>query len=200
MTSLAAASSGRIPDDGLGAVIRRTEPGFSSRTWDRQCDGPVVRAADLALAKLVDWLRAALKRPRKADAGVPPPAGLEGLIGLGPGLTPSGDDLLGGVLIALRGLGRGRAAGVLGRWVLSRARTRTNVISYALLAAAVRGEGSEALHEMLALLWRPGTPGLRERLDKIAAIGHTSGWDALAGAMLVYSQYLEEAQLPGRGG
>ena len=103
-------------------------------------------------------------------------------------------------MIALHGLGWGRAAGVLGRWVLSRARTQTNAISYALLASAVRGEGAEALHEMLALLWRPGTPGLRERLDKIAGIGHTSGWDALAGAMLVYTEYLEGTQLPVRGG
>ena len=93
---------------------------------------------------------------------------VESLIGLGPGLTPSGDDLLGGVLITLRALGWPQAADTLGCWLLPRARARTHAISYAHLACAAGGEGAAALHDTLATLCSPGAPGLRavcRRLD-----------------------------------
>jgi len=100
----------------------------------------------------------------------------EQLIGLGPGLTPSGDDYLGGMLVALRLAGRSMQAEGLWRWLQPRLKERTSAISAAHLAAAAAGEGHEALHEVL-------NGGLD--LDALDAIGHTSGWDALAGAMAV---------------
>jgi hypothetical protein len=98
------------------------------------------------------------------------------LIGLGPGLTPSGDDYLGGMLVALRLSGRGMQAEGLWRWLQPRLRERTSPISAAHLAAAAAGEAHEALHEFLN-----GSVDF----DKLSAVGHTSGWDALAGAVTV---------------
>ena len=99
----------------------------------------------------------------------------EGLIGLGPGLTPSGDDYLGGMLVALRACGRAAQAESLWRWLRPRLPGRTNAISAAHLAAAAQGEAHEALHAVLA----GDDPA---RLD---AVGHCSGWDGLAGAAAV---------------
>jgi len=52
------------------------------------------------------------------------------------------------------------------------------------LACAAEGEGAAALHDMLAALGNPVAPGFAGHLDAIDAIGHTSGWDALAGAVV----------------
>ena len=110
-------------------------------------------------------------------------AAAEGLIGLGPGLTPSGDDYLGGVLVALQLRGRGVHAASLWRWLEPRLAARTSPLSAAHLAAAAAGEAHEALHEVL-------NGGAPERLD---GVGHCSGWDAFAGAMAVLGNY----ELPG---
>jgi len=106
-------------------------------------------------------------------------AAAEGLIGLGPGLTPSGDDYLGGVLVALRAVRRNTHAESLWRWLEPLLASRTSELSAAHLAAAAAGEAHEALHEVLN-----GAPA--GRLD---GVGHCSGWDAFAGAMAVLGNY-----------
>lgn len=138
---------------------------------------PLLRAALEGIVPLVEWLRIG------APTTLPP--AVARLIGLGPGLTPSGDDLLGGAMIGLHAFGRPDLAARLGAWTLPRARTRTHAISVAHLECAAAGEGMAALHEVLAALCSAGAPGLRDRLASLDAIGHTSGWDALAGAALV---------------
>lgn len=100
----------------------------------------------------------------------------EQLIGLGPGLTPSGDDYFGGMLVALRLTGRGVQTEGLWRWLQPRLKERTSAISAAHLAAAAAGEAHEALHEVLN--------GSLD-LEKLGRVGHCSGWDALAGAVAV---------------
>ena len=112
-----------------------------------------------------------------------PPTKASVLIGLGPGLTPSGDDFIAGFLIALRALGRGLVADDLGDWAITLARTQTGMISLAHLACAADGQGADALHRMLAVLSHTGRPDFAACLQDIAAIGHTSGWDAMAGAI-----------------
>lgn len=105
------------------------------------------------------------------------------LVGLGPGLTPSGDDYLGGILIALQALERRPQAQALWRWLEPRL-TRTSAISAAHLAAAAGGEGHEALHGCLEALASRSADWMRT-LDAVANVGHVSGWDALAGIAAV---------------
>ncbi|MGQ0509563.1 MAG: DUF2877 domain-containing protein [Betaproteobacteria bacterium] len=105
------------------------------------------------------------------------------LIGLGNGLTPAGDDLIGGALIALRALGKSGIAGRLGKWALRLARARTNRISQAHLACAASGEGHEALHYALHAILA-GHKNLGKELSALKRIGHTSGMDALNGVLL----------------
>ncbi|MEV8632476.1 DUF2877 domain-containing protein [Streptosporangium sp. NPDC051023] len=106
----------------------------------------------------------------------------EQLVGLGPGLTPSGDDMLAGLLVALRHLGT--AAGVaravwLADWLAAAvtfdARSRTTPISATLLHCAARGEASG---EVLAVLRGvAGRQSLEAALHRLFQVGHTSGAD-----------------------
>jgi hypothetical protein len=131
---------------------------------------------------LAIWLEASLGSPEER---VPMPSGaIAVLVGLGPGLTPSGDDFLGGVLVALRQLGASGLAARLATAVLAHAEWGTNEISRAHLAAAASGEGAAALHGLLTSLCTPGAPGMRDWVSAIEAIGHSSGWDAVAGISL----------------
>jgi len=133
---------------------------------------PFVAAALGPLAALRDW----------RDGR--PPETLAGLLGLGPGLTPAGDDALGGAAIALRLRGDTARAEALAAFVATHAPGATSDIAAAHLAAACRGEGAAALHEALGALARGASPDLAA----IDAIGHSSGWDALAGAVAVLAQ------------
>jgi len=103
------------------------------------------------------------------------------LIGVGPGLTPSGDDALGGAAIALRVFGHAIRADELAAFIREHAPGRTSDISLAHLNAAAAGEGSAAFHDALTALVTGGDFAM---LDKIGA---SSGWDAMDGAIAVLS-------------
>ena len=161
LRALLAAIAERPPSEGLGGVMA----GLST---------PLIAHARPAMVALDRWLIGAVLARE-----------LEGLLGLGPGLTPSGDDYLGGALIALRALERAKQADALWAWIAPRAPRRTNRISTAHLFAAAQGAGHEALHACLEALIDGVTEGWRERLTRLDSIGHCSGWDGLAGVMAV---------------
>lgn len=136
----------------------------------------LARVAGPRIRHLRDWLAAGIIRPTRE------PAPLD-LLGLGPGLTPSGDDLLCGVLVALHAIGQIALARDLYAGIGETARFATTPLSAASLKAAAEGQSSEPLHEIIvALLANQSVAG---PLGAVARIGHTSGWDALAGAVLV---------------
>lgn len=135
----------------------------------------LVRHARAALEALDDWL-AGGGEPRKPAAT---------LIGLGPGLTPSGDDYLGGMLVALRSYGRGEAADRLWNWLAPRLAASTSALSAAHIAAAAAGQAHEALHDVLQTMCAVEQGPLVTGLARLNAVGHCSGWDALAGALAV---------------
>jgi uncharacterized protein DUF2877 len=152
LEALKAAARHRIPAEGLGCLVIGAHNALSGH-------------AQPALDALERWLVGNAIGNEAAQ-----------LIGLGPGLTPSGDDYLGGMLVALRHAGRGVQADGLWRWLQPRLKDRTSPISAAHLAAAAEGEAHEALHNVL---------NGKLDLDALHAVGHTSGWDALAGAVAV---------------
>jgi hypothetical protein len=154
------AAAGRIPEAGLGCLVVGANNALSIH-------------AQPALEALGAWL-----------AGNALSQEAEGLIGLGPGLTPSGDDYLAGMLVALRVFGRPTQADSLWRWLAPRLPGRTSAISAAHVAAASAGEAHEALHDCLEKL-AGGDDDWNNVLGKIDSVGHCSGWDALAGALAV---------------
>ena len=124
---------------------------------------------------------------RACDRGSP--AGLEAaaipLLGLGPGLTPAGDDFVGGVLFAqaiLRRADPGWAAAAAR--LVEAARDRTHRISAALLTDLAAGEGHEPLHDLVAALSERAQDQARRAVARLARLGHSSGWDMLAGVLI----------------
>jgi hypothetical protein len=193
LANLRAVWAMRLRSDGLGPMILPLATGSAELPPDLADAGPLVRAAWRSVRPLTGWLGCSFGERSEPD---PPPAETENLIGLGPGLTPSGDDCLAGMLIALHALGAQLLASSLGRWVLSRAVDRTHRISLGHLACAAGGEGAEALHETLASLCSPGAPGLGRCLDTLGRIGHSSGWDALTGAVAGMRAVVAGAKTP----
>lgn len=101
---------------------------------------------------------------------------LAGLIGLGIGLTPSGDDFLCGVLagLILRGEESHPFAHALCQEITSR-RFDTNDISRAFLDCSVQHHFSLAVNSLT------GLPSADRILNVFSAIGHSSGIDTLCG-------------------
>ena len=101
------------------------------------------------------------------------------LAGLGPGLTPAGDDLLLGVM---HGLWATRPDAAHFTDAIARAATpRTHVLSAAWLTAGASGEAAEPWHSLVAALAAHDGQLLEGSVMRILPTGHTSGADALAG-------------------
>ena len=101
-----------------------------------------------------------------------------GMIGLGGGLTPSGDDCLVGMLLAFAAAGQDERFARLAAGV-EKAAVRTNDISRAHLLCACRREFGEALHRLLQAA-QEAQP-LREPIAAALRVGHSSGLDTLNG-------------------
>ncbi len=102
------------------------------------------------------------------------------LLGLGPGLTPAGDDVLVGRLLAWQaGLLPGLAAADVTA-LLSAAETRTTRLSRAFLEAAAVGECGSAWQDLWPTRW-PGLGSRRGAIRVILRTGQTSGAAALWG-------------------
>lgn len=111
--------------------------------------------------------------------------GLVGLVGLGAGLTPSGDDCLGGMMIALHAVSGSALARDLWARIEPVATTDTSPISMAHLAAAAEGLGCAAVHDLVDALLAGDNRQLQYAFEHLLTVGHSSGWDTLAGIVMV---------------
>lgn len=103
------------------------------------------------------------------------------LVGLGPGLTPSGDDALIGLAAALHATGH-PARGFLGEAVED-APARTTAVAATLLRHAADGEFSERLQRLLAALLGDEDAAVPPAVEQAIAWGATSGTDCLVGVL-----------------
>ena len=109
------------------------------------------------------------------------------LLGLGPGLTPAGDDVLTGLALMVARPGS-RSTTVLPalRNVLQVHTNRTTALSRATLSAALDGGAPQRLIDLLDTLVSPDDHEpllLRQRADRVIRIGHTSGTDIACGVL-----------------
>jgi hypothetical protein len=127
------AVAGRLPADGLSPLLADPKP--------RQLSIVMAAAEEpiLYLTKLLEFSPKGDTLPVDILRMLP-------LVGLGPGLTPSGDDFIAGVLITLSAVGRTVLRNCIWRALQPALDGRTNAISGAHLAAAAEGMGSAALH------------------------------------------------------
>jgi hypothetical protein len=106
------------------------------------------------------------------------------MIGLGPGLTPSGDDFLVGLFAALN-LAGSPCHGWLGGGtdILVDADRSTNAISLAALTQAANGRVRESIATLIEALMHGSPDSLIDPLRKVLAIGSTSGADLIVGIL-----------------
>jgi hypothetical protein len=108
------------------------------------------------------------------------------LLGVGGGLTPSGDDFVGAVLFARRLLAEaGDADAAAWRRVADRVRAaaleRTHPLSATLLGDLADGHSYASLHDLVQGLARETPAEARHAGRRLVRLGHSSGWDMLAG-------------------
>lgn len=102
-------------------------------------------------------------------------------VGLGIGLTPSGDDFLAGWLLTLYAFKHPIVETFQKHrtdW-LNFIRARTTVVSYFMLEAALKGKGNEAMQELFIGI--KTEQNVKHAIDQLLSIGSSSGTDMLAG-------------------
>lgn len=162
---------------GLGGLLGYIsgEPGkiTSQPGWPRWLD-----RARFFLTELLSSL--ASREPAAAEVAA------RELVGLGPGLTPSGDDLLAGVVGTWWWWQRA------GRWrspllqrclegVARAAREKTNVFGYQEVSWAARGELPEVALKVVMNVIRGRRTDLRSEVLALTGLGSSSGTDMLTG-------------------
>jgi len=130
---------------------------------------------------------AALGQALRTGAGLAGAA--DALLGLGPGLTPAGDDVLAGALVTCVHLGTGVPA--LAVRVRQRAHA-TTALSADLLQHCAEGRTSAPVLGVLDAL--VGARPLGPALDALLAVGSTSGSDTATGVLLAARTLLDRRE------
>lgn len=121
----------------------------------------------------------------------------EDIVGVGVGLTPSGDDFLTGVLVALYFYNTNFAKG----FTIDKLETlamlagyRTSLFSATLIKAAARGWVLDLISYWLVSLFQGDIKQVRELTEKILKIGHSSGADILLGLITALESIFSKEQ------
>jgi hypothetical protein len=183
--SFATIRSGDVATVGAGSVTVGASQ-FRVRRWWRPAPvrplhpGPRLAARADALEAMLPPLPAELPTDRRSwRPGT--------LVGLGPGLTPAGDDVLAAMLLTLSaGPGTAAAVGALDAETAPLL-TRTTALSATLLRHAAAGRGIPEVTELVDAL--AGSDDLAPATARLIAVGHSSG-TALAHGVLAASRHV----------
>lgn len=164
---------GLVPTDGVAALIFDPS-GRAAKTPTAQAAGPQVATLIAALPGALSsgsWSNDALRATLL-------------LLGLGPGLTPSGDDFLGGVMLALSARGKSDLRDSLWESVAGELDDLTVPISAMHLSAAADGMGAEVVHTLIDALLRGDRDAIPLAVKGVLDLGATSGADTIAGLVV----------------
>jgi len=153
-------------------VPRLAEPGLLSELAD-------ILSCHVGTPELVDRATAVCRAARRGDDTELRRVTSQ-LLGAGPGLTPSGDDVLCAVLLVLGGVGEPGPMALLGAAIQDRW-SRTTSLSASLLDAARRGYAVPDVMALVECTLRGDLAGAGDALTSTLAIGHWSGPDLVAG-------------------
>ena len=103
------------------------------------------------------------------------------LAGLGQGLTPSGDDFIMGAIYATWTIHPPDVAKDLAREIANTAAPLTTSLSAAWLRSAGRGEAGILWHDLFDAMISADPGSIQYTIDKILAVGETSGSDSISG-------------------
>lgn len=114
-------------------------------------------------------------------------------IGRGIGLTPSGDDMLMGILMMNQSLGfNGDWKDIL---MDQLEKIKTTEVSMAYYKALSEGYTSSFFVDFLQAIKEENLTNWDELIDQISKYGHTSGWDTLYGIQLFLQKWIDEKSL-----
>ena len=182
----------RLPEGGAVAPGMRLDPAAfdwgAAETVDvHMPPGPLGFPVDALMCPPVGASIAtparALERALASRDGGAVVAAARGLIGLGEGLTPAGDDCLVGALAVLHRLAPEWLANdpQITEELTAAARTRTTDISRDFLLEALAGRFAESV---LVVVTAESALSVRRAAERLARVGATSGADTLAGIRL----------------
>jgi hypothetical protein len=111
------------------------------------------------------------------------------LIGFGPGLTPSSDDMLAGlvllcVLYAKNCERAKRVSKLIVRSIVKEVQGRTTLLSEEYLKQASSGRGNEPVMRLCATLLTEGKQPVERATRRVLEIGETSGTDTILGIVI----------------
>lgn len=179
------------------AIYIRNEPIIGQITqaklWERLSDAELTAhikpEIDLIIlgCKLAESYLSKNSPPSISFPVMPQPLNPLELIGLGPGLTPSGDDFLAGVLHGmifmekLRGIKNPRLPEIT--QLITNNLHKTGEISRHFLSYAVAGEWGRNTEDFLIAITENETRKLQNAIDRKLSIGATSGADEIRGCI-----------------
>jgi hypothetical protein len=113
-------------------------------------------------------------------------------LGRGPGLTPSGDDVIVGIIATLWSAGAfaGDRLATLRRSLDRATGECTTDVSAEYLHDVCRGMAAGPLHQLLAALQRGDSPATIEAVNRLRSFGHTSGIDIALGIIVAWRTVL----------
>jgi hypothetical protein len=180
-----------MPEMAAGERRRRVEDALLAAGGESSSHGLGPLLAALAtsqpevLAPLADRIRRRLADLLAALGHADLPGAVEAatdLIGLGPGATPSGDDLLVGLAAGLAATQQPHAAPFAAA-VAERAAGRTTTLAAAFLLHAGRLEFAERVHRAVIGVLAPSAMSRRRAVGDAMAWGASSGTDLLVGLL-----------------
>jgi hypothetical protein len=188
--------AGNAPKEGLAALaslpVAAVGMAVTTDALDSADDSFLVHTARPAAERLLEGaLRQHIQSVRQ---------GATTLIGLGPGLTPSGDDLLIGFMAATSLLSEplGLSSDFYQRLhleLLTIARGRTNKLSITWMEYAKQGDVAEHVGRLFQALVRDEVRPVEEAALAVLKTGATSGADLLAGIILGSRCLIEQHRL-----
>jgi len=108
-------------------------------------------------------------------------------LGRGPGLTPSGDDMMTGICASLYLLEKSdhtEFISLLVSYLYTYGEKRTTPVAYEYLLYATKGEFHSTILNMCSALLQADQNNLEDALEEMEQIGHTSGVDTLLGILI----------------
>jgi Protein of unknown function (DUF2877) len=158
------------------AMVEAPREGLARQVLCSHAGGLLSRIARRRITSFEHWLYDVLKVNDAAENALPNP--VQGLIGLGRGLTPSGDDFLVGALALLDALAERKAFGWLACGLTHASPALTSPLSHCLLRAAAAGYVGEKLYQAVSSVI---AGKVDSAITAVRKIGHSSGWDMLTG-------------------
>ncbi len=193
MAIVARMATRRGRHEGLGDLIELL---ISSGTKMKDSKG-LNSFSRFAIPKVRSLLRT-IKSGRISDLGTE----VRDLVGLGPGLTPSSDDMLSGLMATLalvaRNLkGNRKRVRTINARIAINARKRTTTLSQEYLTHAARGETNEHFLELIKKILTGRPKDVKDATGVVLKVGETSGTDTILGILLGFQLSLDRRSAVG---